>query len=276
MATWPVRGGLLVVGVGRSGTSVATRLAVNLGLRPPPDDDLLAANEFNPDGYWESRALAELNDGLLDRWSSTWWTPPPEVTPGMVADLDDAAAPAAAVFADVFGAASGWVWKDPRLTVLLPFWAPDPSSVPVLVPFRDPTAVATSVTARDALTLEQSLLVWERHTRLLLAALAGRPVLLAEHRELLADANAWSDRLGNFGRHTGLPIRRPAVPPTQLVTARPTGPPAVEPTDAQRVLLDLCREHAGHHETFPVLALPAPTPGLDDVTLPAWYTARRG
>src|SRR5689334_2831707 len=276
MATWPVRGGLLVVGVGRSGTSVATRLAVALGLRPPPDHDLLPGNEFNRGGYWESEALAARNDAILARWSSTWWTPPPAVDAPMLAEVADEVAPSAAAFATVFGAAPGWVWKDPRLTVLLPFWVPDSATVPVLVPFRDPAAVAASVTRRDGLPLEQSLVVWERHTRLLLAALAGRPALLTAYEELLADPVSWSDRLRHFAAAHGLPVRHPTEPPAALVDRRPTAtPPGVALSASQRRLVDLCRAHGGAHDAFPRLELPPADAGLDAVVLPEWYRATR-
>ena len=248
---------------------------MNLGLRPPPDDDLLPANEFNPGGYWESRRLADLNDALLARWSATWWTPPSEVGAAMLGGLDDARAGATAAFEAVFGREPGWVWKDPRLTVLLPFWAPALPAVPILVPFREPAAVAASITARDGLTPEQSRLVWERHTRLLLATLAGRPVLVAEHRSLLDDPDRWSARLRTFAGDHDLPVRAPRTRPGDLVAARASEPPVADLTGSQRALLALCRDHAGAHASFPSLELPPPSDGLDDVVLPAWYTTSR-
>ena len=268
--------GLLVVGVGRSGTSVATRLAVNLGLRPPPEADLLPANHANPDGYWESTALAACNDRLLAAWSSTWWTPPREVTAEMVRRLDGNRSAATTTFDAVFGPSSGWVWKDPRLTTLLPFWSEILPNVPVLVPFRHPSEVARSISRRDGLSIEQSLAVAERHCRLLLGALAGRAVLLADHADLVADPAGWTARLRDFVIDHGLAVDEPVVAPADLVTppsawSRPPAGAAPEPSG----LHDLFLELAGAHAAFPTVTLPTPGPGVDriieTVEPPAWY-----
>ncbi len=183
--------GLLVVGVGRSGTSIATRLSLTLGLLPPRQSDLMPANYANPTGYWESVTLAAFNDALLAQIGATWWTPPPVETAALNTAPAEQRSEARQAFTAAFGCGSGWVWKDPRLTALLPFWDDVLGKQPVLVPVREPREVAASIAARDKLNAKQSLAVWERHTRLLWSALAGRQALICRYADLISDPTGW-------------------------------------------------------------------------------------
>ena len=67
-----------------------------------------------------------------------------------------------------------WVWKDPRTSVLLPFWratlGPRVSSVVV---FRNPFEVARSLHSRHGLPAPFGIALWERYNRLILAHSAG-------------------------------------------------------------------------------------------------------
>lgn len=250
--------GLYVVGVGRSGTSIATRICATLGLRLPHSADIIPADAGNPNGYWESNALTAFNDRLLTRLRGNWWQPPPGLDEHSLAELDDEVAGAAQVFRDSFGDAGGWVWKEPRLTVLLPFWEQIIGPSPVLVPFRRPQAVARSIAARDGLTYGQSLEIWTKHTRILLEMLAGKPVLFAAYEELVDDPYTWSEQLRSFCGDAGLTELSAPEPPgrlgDRLVTPRSDsdGPLSTE----QQELADIVRDLAGPHARFPDVDLP--------------------
>ena len=58
--------GVFVLGMHRSGTSVATRLINLLGVPAPIEEDLLPPDRGNPTGYWESSSLVAYNDRLLE------------------------------------------------------------------------------------------------------------------------------------------------------------------------------------------------------------------
>ena len=60
-----VDAGVFVLGMHRSGTSAATRLVSLLGLRLPPDEDLVPLSAKNTKGYWESMSLVNFNERLL-------------------------------------------------------------------------------------------------------------------------------------------------------------------------------------------------------------------
>src|SRR6478736_1890747 len=77
----PAEGGgapeaVVVLGMHRSGTSVATRLAALRGLALCLPDDLLAGFPGNPRGHWESRSLLAFDERLLGELGGTWFCPP--------------------------------------------------------------------------------------------------------------------------------------------------------------------------------------------------------
>jgi len=256
--------GLLVVGAGRTGTSVAARLASRIGLRLPHGSDLMPATAANPQGYWESLSLAKFNDRLLNRWSSSWWQPPLSVTETMVADLEDLRDEAERKFVASFGHEPGWVWKDPRLTVLLPFWERVLGRHAALLPYRQPQAVARSIAFRDDLAYEQGLAIWERHTRLVLTSLAGRRVAVTSYERLRDDPLRWQTDLLGFCRAAGLPVSEPSDAARDEVT-EPRSPSNGALSTQQQALQDLLLGCEGFHAEFPSLDLPEETPGVDDV-----------
>ena len=264
----------MVVGVGRSGTSAATQLIASLGLRAPDGVDLMAGDQWNPDGYWESRSLMRFNDALLARWGATWWTPPAVVDPVMLGVFDHEIEPARVAFGTAFPDETGWVWKDPRLTVLLPFWDRVLGAGPAVLAYRQPHHVAASIAARDGLTADQALAIWERHTRLLLKAVACRPVLVTSFDVLVADPEGWRDAVGGFCDSTGLPVVPPAVAAADLVRPWGTESGPAPLTVEQAALYSLVRSLDGSHAAFPGVEPPPESAGcaalLASVRLPSW------
>jgi hypothetical protein len=272
-----IRPGLLIVGVGRSGTSIATKLVTELGLTAPRDDDLIPGNYANPRGYWESQSLVDLNDRLLEQWCSSWWQPPPAVTTSMLDELGDVTAEAADVFTAVFPGGSAWTWKDPRLTVLLPFWDRVLGNQPVLFLYREPQSVARSIAKRDGLTYEQGLSVWERHTRLALTALSGKRVAVSSYADLCADPARYQASLLAFCRAAGLAVHEPAQFPEDLLSV-PHSSCDGPLTDEQSATLAILETAKGLHERFSVPELPNESPSANDVLslviIPGWKTVR--
>ena len=267
--------GLLIVGVGRSGTSIAAQLATEIGLRAPRSSDLMKANAANPGGYWESQALAVFNDRLLARWGNSWWRPPSSLTAPMLSGLADATDSAAERFAESFGAGSGWVWKDPRLAILLPFWEGVLGEQPILFPHRAPQDVARSIAARDGVSYQQGLAIWERHTRLALTSLAGRRVRVTDYSQLRANPGEWLVGLRTFCLSAGLSVVPPAGSPDRHVR------PPMSSSEGWRspehtALVALLQQLEGDHEAFPSVVLPVDAGWADEmlhgVAPPSWTT----
>jgi hypothetical protein len=223
-----------VAGMHRSGTSAATRVLNLLGLSLGPEEHLIAPTPNNPLGFWEQTAVWRLNDLVLAHLGGTWDEPPP--TPdGWVGDPDLRALVdrARAVLAELrASSARPLVVKDPRFCLTLPLWQASVAPDRVVLPVRDPGAVAQSLGRRNAIEPSRALGLWLRyHRELLLHApspvvvdyptLLGAPLAAAEHlgealsvgpppeparREILAFVDGTMDHAGSDPAGSSLPL----------------------------------------------------------------------
>ncbi len=169
-----VGNGLYVIGMHRSGTSAVTGLIIPLGIPGPPAEDRLSAGKWNERGNNESLSLNRFNEDLLRQAGGSWSAPP--ALPRLWESnpiWNDRRAEAGTLVTKVFGKRS-FVWKDPRNSILLPFWrtvtAPPRAAVFV---YRRPFEVAASIEARNGFVLTHSLALWERYVRSAAANLDG-------------------------------------------------------------------------------------------------------
>lgn len=264
--------GLIVAGVGRSGTSTAAALAELAGLRPPHGADMMSGNEWNPDGYWESASLVDFNDRLLATTGQNWWTPCPAErnTSENLASIVSCTNRARQIFRHAFGGEGGWLWKDPRLTVLLPFWDRVLGVQPLLIPYRDALGVAASISRRDRLGMDVCLAIWERHSRHMLMTAADHPVLFADYAQLTERPDVWFGKLVEFCAKSGLDVKEPTVDSTARVRniARPSVDAVL--TRNQADLAEVIASLDGPHSKFQTPTLPQETPNTQSLinTLP--------
>jgi hypothetical protein len=207
---------ILVVGMARSGTSATAELLASLGLHLPMAADLMQGDESNEHGYFESMSLSVFNERLLNELGGGL-TDPPQVEEGWEQDasLEAWRAEARQLFDAAFPIAGVNIWKDPRLSMLLPFWRDvlaDHTLAGVLV-FRHPTEVVRSLNAHLAAVMEEQfpelvpdgllgrslrafgpslsmahgLALWERFTRDALVGLRDLPVFVSPYASLLND-----------------------------------------------------------------------------------------
>ena len=105
---------IIICGSGRSGTSAVARLLHEAGMSV--GHDLIEADEFNPDGYFEERLVVMMNDALLnDVGLHTWFS----VASRM--QILDAAHGRAGMMREIVAAATP-AWKDPRFSWTLEAW----------------------------------------------------------------------------------------------------------------------------------------------------------
>jgi hypothetical protein len=196
----------------RSGTSAITSVVGLFGPDVGKSGDLMAANEANERGYWESRKLTEFQESLLEKLGGDWKTPPP-LRLGWERDwrLVRRVGLARRIFDDVYGGVEQWVWKDPRTALLLPFWRRALRLDPLVVGiFRNPLEVADSLAARDAMPKPQALRLWETYNRAVLVNARGLPAFFTSYEDLLGDSIAVARDLGRFLETHGVAVRRPA------------------------------------------------------------------
>ena len=186
----------LVLGMHRSGTSAMTQLLSLAGAQLP--QNVMPGDEHNAQGYFEPWRIATFNDDRLRAASSAWDDafayPCPDVPPAEAADWR---ARAAALFAEEFAGRRFPLMKDPRVTVLLPFWRQVFETLDLrarcVIPVRHPLAVASSLARRDGFAPEKSVLLWstymlaaEAYSRDLPRAFVGYDSLLSDWRSEVA------------------------------------------------------------------------------------------
>jgi hypothetical protein len=198
-----------VTGMHRSGTSFIAYVLQLLGVSLGSVDRMMAPGPDNPAGYWENRDIKELNDAVLSRLGGSW-DQPPVLRPGWERDesLDPLRARASGLLDEAFGAAPAEVigWKDPRISLLLPFWRTVTPITTTIIMVRDPAEVAASVHARNRIEAPQAALLWLRY---LFAASADDPGhLLVRHHDFFDDLPG---TLTSVTAHLSLPPPDPNV-----------------------------------------------------------------
>jgi hypothetical protein len=187
---------IIVLGMHRSGTSALTGVLTCLGAPEPKTP--MEAHDINAKGFFESDAIKDINNELLQAARLRWrdWLPIKLETPALRAlqpRIHD-------VFDQEFGEADFIAIKDPRICRLLPLWLPvlkdKGYDTFCVIPYRHPLEVAESLRARYNMPLSDGLLLWLRYV--LDAEWQSRelPRVFTPMAELLEDWRACIDRIG--------------------------------------------------------------------------------
>jgi O-antigen biosynthesis protein len=155
---------MCLMGMHRSGTSLVARIAHLVGLGLGPASEMMEAKPDNPEGFWENLSITSLNDDLLAALGGRWDDPPFLEDGWEEADeLDEYRSRASHLVEELFPATGSHGWKDPRMSLLLPFWK---RVVPIercLLVLRDPRSVASSLKARNGIEEEKAADLWLRY-----------------------------------------------------------------------------------------------------------------
>lgn len=149
---------ILVLGMHRSGTSLVANLVSEWGAYF--SSDLLEANEYNTEGYWEYKPLTILNDKILKYSGNKWYAPINEL------DVDELilffGEEAIKIIASMDKQGEIWCWKDPRIIFLLPFWLKilEGRSIAFIHTIRHPDSVSQSLFQRNKMPKQVALALW--------------------------------------------------------------------------------------------------------------------
>lgn len=138
---------ICIIGPGRTGTSLLTRLLGLAGMHLGQDPDLATPRSFNQAGLWEHRAFSDINERVLRHLGCNCNVPPDLETPlSWVNDprLDGLKREAQQLIKKEFDDVEFWGWKDPKTTLVLPFWQSIIPDLRYIIALRNPIDMAAS------------------------------------------------------------------------------------------------------------------------------------
>jgi hypothetical protein len=102
-----------------------------------------------------------------------------------------------------------WGWKEPRTTLLLPFWQELVPDLRYVICIRNPIEVAHSLARRNGFAPPRAIDLWMRYTSAALAYTRGRPRIFT----------FYGDYFGNASREIACLARFCGLTPTRFSTA---------------------------------------------------------
>jgi len=205
-ATAPERAAYLVLGMHRSGTSAVTQMLALAGASLP--ENVMAGDEHNAKGYFEPWKIAMFNDERLRAAGGAWddafafpFRPlPTKAERGWLNRAE-------ALFEEEYGDVRHPLLKDPRVTVLLPFWRKVLGDLEIaarcVIPVRHPLAVAGSLARRNGFPPEKSVLVWSAYMLAAEAYTRDLPRAFVSYDGLLGD---WRGEVARVEAAHGAPL----------------------------------------------------------------------
>ncbi len=193
-----------ILGMGRSGTSITTRVINLMGVFLGKSEDMMPPDkDVNAEGYWEHLKIVRIHDEILNEFNSSWestkplpqkWWKLPKIEKYKTKLIE--------VIKNEFNNQSIWGFKDPRTCVLLPLWKEifeilyiEPLFV---IPIRNPIDVANSLMKRDGLLLNYSLRIWYYHMINILEGTKDYSRIFIKYDDMLENPDSNLTRLADF------------------------------------------------------------------------------
>lgn len=194
----PRRTAYLVLGMHRSGTSAVTQLLALAGAELPAH--VMPGDEHNAKGYFEPWRIALFNDERLraagGAWDDVFGFP---FRPLAAREERQWLVRAEALFEEEYRAARFPLLKDPRVTVLMPFWRTVLQDMGLglrcVIPVRHPMAVAGSLARRNGFPAQKSVLLWAAYMLAAEAYTRDLPRVFVDYDRLLSD---WRGEAGRI------------------------------------------------------------------------------
>jgi hypothetical protein len=191
---------ILVLGMHRSGTSILTKSLEALGI--DLGTNFLPAAPDNPKGFWEDNDFYALNEEMLIHLGRFWDDLRALEVDSLVADLEVYFPRALALLDGFLHEKSLSGLKDPRFSILLPFWerafAEAGIRVSFVIGFRNPLSVVASLSRRDHFSKPKALWLWALHNVLIASGTANVPKLVVDYDKMLDQPRAELGRLARF------------------------------------------------------------------------------
>jgi glycosyltransferase involved in cell wall biosynthesis len=217
------REGVLLLGMHRSGTSIMARTLGAMGLWLGDEAQMLDAHPTdNPTGYWERSDIHDAHVQYLAASGHAW----DRLAGFRVASIDGPDADT--LIGQLTAVVSGldqqrpWLVKDPRSSILLPFWQHVAPAHACVVAVRHPLEIAASLrnTPRGVYVTPFLLLLWQKYMSRMLSDLAGRQAIFVSYGALMANPAEQVERLRFLLADQRVDMGDVAVNTTQLFEPR--------------------------------------------------------
>jgi hypothetical protein len=191
----------------RSGTSITANVVHEWGAFGGGSGELTIADENNPRGYWQHHQLGELASQLLQDIGLDFWHPSFPAAARALAAVPRYRDATLALISGMNAEGRIWFWKEPKLSVLLPFWRELCPDTTYIITVRNPYASALSwqkyvlpEAARGKVQLvAASLLWWQTMMMSLLEHTENSPARhFVVYEQLMAHPEEECRKLGEF------------------------------------------------------------------------------
>lgn len=180
---------ILILGMHRSGTSMVTELCQQMGVYLGSEKDLILPTEYNPDGHFENEKITVIDNKILHICNQTWFNLETAETDTKAEELLELKTRLKEIIISLFRKSNVIGIKDPRISVLLPFWGSLVSELGVDVDYiwvyRNPQEVAASLSRRDGFCEEYGLRLWSHYNLCILDFLKDKRYLLLNYQDIL-------------------------------------------------------------------------------------------
>jgi hypothetical protein len=193
---------VVVAGMHRCGTSLTASIIETLGVDLGSEDTRIPAGFDNRQGFQEQEALVAVSDEILATLGGTWYKPP-ELPLGWVNTEPISALRSSgskAIRAAGFKTRGPWGWKDPRLSLTLPFWLDLVPRSRCIICVRNPADVVVSLIAREpnTHTPESALELWVRYLAKAVEHTLDMPSLLVLYEDYFDQPRVEIERVARF------------------------------------------------------------------------------
>ena len=148
----------------RSGTSLTGKFFEQLGYDFGPQEKLVSAKPSNQDGFWERHDIIHLNDKILSLYGSSWDYPirqDSEIVRSIASkNMYQFADSARKIVTEL---QPPFAIKDPRLSLLIPFWKEIIPDAQMIIVVRNPIEVANSLHKRQHNSINFGLQLWKSY-----------------------------------------------------------------------------------------------------------------
>jgi len=187
---------IIILGMGRSGTSVVGNILYELGVNM--GEDLSRDSKNHGKGYFENRRIKRLNKHLLARGNGSWDNPPSEKTIKQIGKskrINNLIEKILLSEADIL-----WGWKDPRTSLLIDLYWNHLKNPYFVYCKRNPLSIAKSLKKRHAFSIKKGLKLTKEYNKRIEKFLKKRnpKVIIVNYERLIKNPNKEIVKLKKF------------------------------------------------------------------------------